>query len=100
MNSFESAPTNDTESLPGWEGDWRGGERPEGYRSATRRYEKLSRAGFSLTQALDKDFVSQHNELMRKGRTNKLTGEEVRELLELNAQYHEAMDKFIEENLY
>jgi hypothetical protein len=96
---MESFPTNEAGSLPDWEGDWRGGERPEGYRPGTKRFAKLEKLGFSPTAALGQEFIDRWSELMTRGRGGQLTGEEVKDLLDLNARYHEAMDQFIEENL-
>ena len=93
--SIESAPTDKTESLPGWEGDWLKGERPEGYRPTTKRCAKLEKIGFDLDYALGQKFADQYIEIIKKGKTGKLTGQEVEHLLELNDRYHKAMDEFV-----
>lgn len=80
----------------GWQGDWKAGERPEGYKSLTGRYLSLKQRGYSELEALGDDFVAEHNELMAQAKIGRLNPLELKRFLELNAKRSKAMDTFEE----
>jgi len=85
--------------MEGWHGDWKAGERPEGYKETTRKYKMLQQEGFSVTKELGGDFSAEYNELLAKAKEGMLLPEEVEKLIECNKALHGAMDKYFSERL-
>lgn len=104
LNDFwESAVQNRAEEEGVvWIGNWREGDRPEGYQRLTEKYKKLEEAGGKTGHSLKIFFQRKlgerwkisHNALMEKARHGMFTQDEFDALLADNQSYAEALDEF------
>ena len=77
-----------------WIGDWKKGERPEGYIDVKDRYEKLHEKGFSATERLGETWVKKNNLLLDHAEKGLLKETEAEVLLQKNKELNEQMDRF------